>query len=91
MDETHPDTRPHLSANEFIEKVKELLANPKSQWVIVSDIDYDQIRITELVDGNAVSYLSPVIYHMKDEDYLPFRAELGRLLPEADREQGRYW
>lgn len=82
--------RNELTSEAFVAKVKELQASDV-HWGIMYDIDYDQIKIIEAVDGQAVAFYSPVLCRMPDSEHIPFRAELETLIPVSDPTKGLYW
>ena len=79
-----------LSADEFIFKAKDILETGDSMW-IAYDIDHDQIRMSQGVDGFPVSFLSPVLCAMTSTDYEDMKRKLCELMPEAVSAIGRYW
>jgi hypothetical protein len=79
-----------LEVADFEKKVEELI-NSDKEWTINYDIDYDQIKIVELDGEDRIIWRSGVISLMNEAEYLPFRANLERLMPDAMPELGRFW
>jgi hypothetical protein len=79
-----------LEVADFEKKVEELL-NSGKEWTINYDIDYDQIKIVELDGEDRIIWHSQVISQMSEAEYLPFRANLERLMPDVMPELGRFW
>jgi hypothetical protein len=79
-----------LEVADFEKKVEELL-NSDKEWTITYDIDRDQIKIVELDGEDRIVWHSQVLSRMSEAEYLPFRANLERLMPDAKPELGRFW
>lgn len=79
-----------LTTEKFVQKVEELTQGT-NEWGTTYDIDRNQIRLREAVNGEVIVYLSPVIAFMSNTEYKAFRARLEVLLPEPVRELGRFW
>lgn len=80
----------NLEVTTFEKKVEELL-NSDKKWAIHYDVGHDQITIVELAGDDTIVWHSPYICQMPEKEYIPFRANLERLMPEAKPQLERYW